>query len=184
MIFVTSIFILILTCICLTCASKTLIIFLGCAIPEILEDRMLTTIAHSNMMLNTSITFFVSGGIKDINTIDVSEASKMYTMLTSFQHYGNNWNFELDVYSINTAENLLRAKQYILYQIFDTIYISTSKFHYSRVKLFTEHIFPTSINISWILAPYQTKDLVYWETVHMRNVYKDVSVAMTKLSSE
>ena len=166
---------------CLT-SAKTLVIFLGCAVPEILEDRVTTTISRANLMLNTSITFFVSGGIKDGNLIDVSEASKMYKILSSFHHYGNDWDYEFDVHSVNTAENLLRAKRYLSDQIFDTIYIATSQFHYARVKLFAELIFSTDINISWILAPYQTRDLVYWETVHIKNVHSDVSVAMNKLS--
>ena len=166
-----------------TLASKTLIIFLGCAIPEILEDRLATTISYANLIQNTSITFFVSGGNKNSNTFDVSEASKMYTILSSFQHYGNDWNFEQDVYSINTAENLIRARHYLSDKVFDVIYIATSHFHYSRVKLFTEYIFPTDINFSWILAPYETRDLVYWETVHIRNVNKDVSIALRKFAS-
>lgn len=174
---------IILTWGCLSVASKTLVIFLGCAVPEILEDRVSTTISHTKHMLNTSITFFVSGGIKNENLIDVSEASKMYRIISSFNHYGNDWNYEFDVYSVNTAENLLRAKQYLSNRTFDTIYIATSQFHYARVKLFAELIFSTNLNISWILAPYQTRDLVYWETVHIKNVHKDVSVALNKLSN-
>lgn len=174
--------ILILICVMYTNALNTLIIFLGCAIPEILEDRISTTISYANIIQNDNVTMFLSGGVKYQNSFDVSEASKTFILLTDKSHYANIWEYELDVESINTAENLIRAKQYVLKnKKFDTIYISTSRFHYQRAKLFAEHIFQSDFNISWILAPYETLDLIYWETVHIRNVYKDVDTALSKI---
>lgn len=173
---------IILGCVIYANASNTLIIFLGCAISEILEDRISTAISYTNIIQNDTITWFLSGGVKYSSSVDVSEASKTFILLSDKSHYANTWQYELDVESINSAENLIRARQYVLKnKKFDTIYIATSRFHYQRAKLFTEHIFQSNINISWILAPYETRDLVYWETVHIRNVYKDVDIALSKI---
>ena len=164
-------------------ATNTLIIFLGCAIPEILEDRISTTVNYANLIQNDNTTFFLSGGNKDPASLDATEASRLYTKMNSRKHYANQWTYILDEESTNTAENLIRAERFISNNgyNFDTIYVATSRFHYKRTKTFVEHIFPSDINISWILAPYETRDLVYWETVHIRNVHSDVATALKKI---
>ena len=165
-----------------TYASNTLIIFLGCADVTILNDRISTTLAQINQIQADTKILFFSGGVKNSDSDDVSEASKTYSVFSTNIPYSNNWEFVLDEESTNTAENIIRAYQYVSEKNIDTIYISTSEFHYERAKLFAQLIFPANVDISWILSPYKTYDFVYWERIHIKNVHSDVNNALAKIN--
>ena len=62
--------------------------------------------------------------------------------------------------------------------MYDDVYIITSKFHYDRAKLMMSYI-DSSRNYGWILGNMQQSDSLYWESIHIQNVVKDVE----KLSS-
>jgi len=147
------------------------------------------------------ITWFLSGGIKNNFVGAKSEAiimksqidnlinskynlnddnSKIYncanndlTCMTKFD-----WNYILDEKATNTAENFISVSQFLntTTQLFDSIYVITSKFHYDRAKMMLNLIDPSK-NFKWILGDLEEKDSRYWESIHINNVYTDVSKA-------
>jgi len=168
------------------------IILLGCNILNILENRIDTSLNFiQNNFLNLNekitITWFLSGGIKNKFVDTKSEASIMKTNLENI--FNNNeyskisFEFILDEKSTNTAENFIFASKFLnsTNYMFDNQYIVTSDFHYNRAKLMISLIDP-SRNFDWILGGYEQTDSKYWENIHIKNVESDVTKARLAIS--
>lgn len=156
------------------------LILLGCNITSLLMDRVMTSInfIETNLPSLNKITWYLSGGIK--YTGDLSEAYIMKQQLTTLienKKLDKNitYNYVLDELSKNTAENFYRISYYLNQtQIkYDDIYIITSKFHHNRANLMVSLIDP-SRKYEWILGDLQQPDSLYWESVHIVNVYNDI----------
>ena len=174
-----------------------LLIVLGCNIYSILLDRLETTfdfINKNDQIKNnsTQITWFLSGGIKNTNDIKAkTEASIIKTQIDNIinLNYGTNnffpnWNFILDEKSTNTAENFIRASEFLnkTTMTFDEIYVITSKFHYKRAKTMLKLIDPLK-KFNWILSTLEETDSKYWENVHFNNIHNDIVKARNKVYS-
>jgi hypothetical protein len=148
----------------------------------------------------TKITWFLSGGIKKNSVGAKSEASVMKSQINNiidlkckkneknvnnFNHnlYSNLiWDYVLDEKSTNTAENFIWASHFLntTNQVFDSIYVVTSAFHYSRSKKILDLI-DSSKHFKWILGDLEEKDSRYWESIHIKNVPSDVLKAKKQL---
>ncbi len=168
-----------------------LLIFLGCNIYSILLDRLENTFnfIDKNIQLNTTvITWFLSGGIKNVNMMK-TEASILHTQIDDIINlkYKSinatfNWNFILDEKSTNTAENFISATNFLdkTTMTFDEIYVITSKFHYKRAKTMLKIIDPSK-KFRWILANLEETDSRYWENIHFNNIHNDIINAKNKI---
>jgi hypothetical protein len=119
---------------------NALIILLGCAIDHIAYDRVNTGINFALSQNDTQITWFLTGGIKNLGSSEdrmsedrmsedrmsedrmsedrMSEAEKMGNRIKYYDpsKYDNSqanltWNYIYDTLSTNTAENLVRVQQ-------------------------------------------------------------------------
>lgn len=155
------------------------------------------------------ITWFLSGGIKNNFEGAKSEASIMKSQIdntinlkynsddyvdsynsTDYSNYTDSsnstdsieWDYILDEKSTNTAENFIWASQFLntTSELFDSIYVITSDFHYKRASLMLNMI-DSSRTFNWILGDLEDKDSRYWENVHIKNVGSDVLKAKSKL---
>jgi hypothetical protein len=193
-----------------------LLILLGCNIYSILLNRLETSFnfiedtinTNNNISSNTStttftnaifeqnsITWFLSGGIKNNFLGAKSEASIMksqitdiidlkYNLNTQHNQVKFGWNFILDEKSTNTAENFIWASQFLntTEEKFDSVYVITSTFHYKRAQTMLNLIDPSK-TFKWILGDLEENDSRYWESVHIKNVGSDVSKAKSKLEN-
>lgn len=160
--------------------KSILLILLGCNITSLLMDRVTTAInfIENNKDNFNKITWYLSGGIKFEG--ELSEAAMMRTELVSLIEARNlnenvNYDYILDEKSKNTAENFYRSSNYLntSQEIFDDVYIITSRFHHNRAQLMMSYI-DSSRSYNWILGDMQQSDSLYWESVHIRNVLNDV----------
>lgn len=163
-----------------------LIVLLGCHIPFLLNDRIMTAIQFADMDIqtHTNINWFLSGGIKNPSTSDITEAEKMAEQIMEYQYTSTkskSWNYIYDISATNTAENFIMVQQYLneSFVEYEEIYIVTSDFHYQRAKAIAEKIIQRKLN--WILSPNEVNDSRYWENIHMRNVDADVQNAMKNI---
>jgi hypothetical protein len=165
--------------------KSVLLILLGCNITSLLMDRVMTAInfIENNQNNFNKITWYLSGGIKFEG--ELSEAFIMKNELKKLIESRNldeytKYDYILDEKSKNTAENFYRSSLYLntIQEMYDDVYIITSKFHYDRAKLMMSYI-DSSRNYGWILGNMQQSDSLYWESIHIQNVVKDVE----KLSS-
>lgn len=132
------------------------------------------------------ITWFLSGGIKNDSSGLKSEASIMKSLIDRYiqmkfsSDFLNTfmWDYVLDELSTNTAENFIRASDYLnkTSTTYDSIYVVTSDFHYARANLMIKQIDP-SRNYQWILGDTELPDSRHWEKIHLTNVGSDVSKA-------
>lgn len=136
----------------------------------------------SNTNTNTTIDWFLSGGIKQGGS--VSEAELMVRMIESNgsmkNKHDNDWNFILDTVATNTAENFIIANQTLNMSSYSDIFIVTSDFHHSRANAIASKIF-VGHSIKWVLSPLEEPDSRYWEKIHIKNVDADVRKSMDKM---
>lgn len=198
--------------------QNILIILLGCNIYSILKNRVDTSFNHielihqnsqqtqtqtqSESQIQTKITWFLSGGIKNNHPGAKSEASIMKSHIDNninmrfssgfgktektgktntkshSPSYDIQWDFVLDELSTNTAENFIRASDFLnrTSNTFDSVYIVTSDFHHKRASMMINLIDP-SRQYNWILGNAELSDSRKWEEVHIQNVHSDVSKA-------
>lgn len=163
-----------------------LLILLGCNISYLLNDRINTAINFVAKYNETTVDWFLSGGIKNPSEDTVTEAEKMAEQIHKFEKIhthlsrGNNWNYIYDTKATNTAENFIMAKK-IINDIYNDVYIITSSFHHNRAKKIAEQIL--DVEPKWILGNAELKDSVYWEEIHIKNVNNDVRKALHKYSN-
>jgi len=161
--------------------NSVLLILLGCNIRSLLMDRVMTVInfIENNQNNFNKITWYLSGGIKFEG--DLSEASIMQNELETIirkRHLTKNIDFQyiLDEKSKNTAENFYRSSNYLntTQDVFDDVYIITSKFHHNRAQLMMSYI-DSSRNYNWILGDMRQPDSEYWENIHIKNIHSDIN---------
>ena len=163
-----------------------LIILLGCHIGFILQDRINTAATFANMynsnvkyyeLYDYNINWYLSGGKKydENNTNKESEADIMKNLIMSKNEKKYNWNIIIDDVSTNTAQNFIIANQIL--EHFADVYVVTSDFHYERAKKMAELANKNAYKYKWILSPKETPDLKYWESIHMKNIEKDITDA-------
>ena len=128
------------------------IILLGCNIQSILMDRLNASFnfidllnqnhKSNNDSFEIKITWFLSGGIKFSYPNAKTEASLMQTQVENFMsskipiNSNIDWDFVLDELSTNTAENFVRASNFLNQtKTYDSVYIVTSNYHTERAKL-------------------------------------------------
>jgi uncharacterized SAM-binding protein YcdF (DUF218 family) len=155
-----------------------LILLLGCHITRLLTGRVQSAVEFaSNTNANTTIDWFLSGGIKEGGA--VSEAELMVRMIESKSN-NNTWNFILDTVATNTAENFIIANQTLNMSAYSDVFIVTSDFHHKRANAIASKVF-NGQRISWILSPLEEPDSRYWERIHIKNVDADVKKSMDKM---
>jgi len=162
---------------------QMLILLLGCHITRLLTGRVQSAVEFANnTSANTTIDWFLSGGIKQGGA--VSEAELMVRMIESKSSGNNNnktnWNFILDTVATNTAENFIIANQTLNMSSYSDIFIVTSDFHHARANAMASKVF-VGQRIKWILSPLEEPDSRYWEKIHIKNVDADVKKTMDKM---
>ena len=178
--------------------NSIFIILLGCNIYSILINRLETSFKHiesrySNSNQPTKITWFLSGGIKNNFPGAKTEASIMKSKIDNIINLKYvltdsklTWDFVIDDKSTNTAENFIRASEYLndttVTNNYDSVYIVTSDFHYNRANLMVGLI-DSSRQYDWILGEIEQSDSRYWESIHIKNVYDDVNKAINLMSN-
>ena len=151
---------------------KVLLILLGCQIARLLNGRIQTAVDFVNTNhQNTTIDWFLSGGVKNGSSDTMSEAERMAQ--TILPYGSEKWSVLLDTVATNTAENFAIANQTLNFALYSDVYVVTSEFHYGRAKRMTDRIF-TNRRIKWVLSPLEERDSRYWETIHIRNVEADL----------
>ena len=152
------------------------------------ENLFENKIVEEFLSTQTKITWFLSGGIKNNHPGAKSEASIMKSHIDNYinikfsDDYNINWDFFLDELSTNTAENFIRASDFLnkTTTIFDSIYIVTSDFHYKRASMMINLIDP-SRQYNWILGDKELYDSRRSEEIHIQNVHSDISKAFRSL---
>jgi len=162
---------------------QMLILLLGCHITRLLTGRVQSAVEFANnTSANTTIDWFLSGGIKQGGA--VSEAELMVRMIESKSSGNNNnktnWNFILDTVATNTAENFIIANQTLNMSSYSDIFIVTSDFHHARANAMASKVF-VGQRIKWILSPLEEPDSRYWEKIHIKNVDSDVKKSIDKM---
>ena len=156
-----------------------LIILLGCHIAHILNGRIQVAVDFVNTNhTNSTVDWFLSGGVKDLSLNSISEADQMAQVITPLG--GDNWNVILDTVATNTAENFLIANQTVDLNSYSDVYVVTSEFHHKRAKLMSDMIFKDR-RINWVLSPLTQEDSVYWENIHIKNASADVKKALKRI---
>ena len=163
---------------------SVLLVLLGCNINYILDDRITTAITYSSMYNNTNISWFLSGGIKNKDESNISEADIMKEKISAFYDNNNNTSnntisYVLDTLSTNTAENFIELSIYLKKEMYNNVYIVTSKYHYNRALKIMDKIIIDN-NFKWILSNKYMRDSNYWERIHIKNVDTDVEKALKK----
>lgn len=137
--------------------------------------------SNTNTNVNTTIDWFLSGGIKEGGA--VSEAELMVRMIELQRNSwssNNTWNFILDTVATNTAENFIIANQTLNMSAYSDIFIVTSEFHHARANAIASKVF-NGQRIKWILSSLEEPDSRYWEKIHIKNVDADVKKSMDKM---
>jgi uncharacterized SAM-binding protein YcdF (DUF218 family) len=166
---------------------NVLLILLGCNISYLLNDRIITAVNFVSTFNETSVDWFLSGGIKNPHEDTVTEAEKMAHEISKMEenyaneYRGNRWYYIYDTVATNTAENFVIVNQYLkeYFHSYDEIYIVTSKFHHNRANKIANKIIDK--NVKWILGNAELKDSAYWETIHMKNIDNDVTNAINNI---
>ena len=165
---------------------KYLLILLGCQVFQLMEGRVKTALLFA-IKLNPDIQvdWYLTGGSKhgdrkhgETNAIGRSiatEADKMAQLIEINKRV--NWNFIVDNWATNTAENFIHIANNI--SEYDTVYVVTSAFHQERAAKIMEMIIPAN-GAKWLLSDVELVDSKYWEGVHMKNVEADVKKAIQK----
>jgi hypothetical protein len=159
-----------------------LIVILGCNVISLLNDRINLGIKFAlNERKENNINWFLSGGIKNPSESNVSEAYKMFQIISNSDKfvYGSNskanWNYILDEDSTNTAENFMFLKKMLEtnQDKYSKVYIVTSDFHFARAEMFANKIIENN-HFNWILSDIELHDSRYWEKIHIKNVDNDI----------
>jgi uncharacterized SAM-binding protein YcdF (DUF218 family) len=162
---------------------NVLLVLLGCNIPYLLNDRVRTATSFAESLSSVNVTWFLSGGIKNPSEDTVTEAEKMGALVAQYATGGNSWNYVYDVVATNTAENFIMVKKHLLETNveYSNVFIITSKFHHLRAKKIAEQIIGGQPSMQWVLSDAELEDSRYWETIHIKNVDKDVKKALEKI---
>lgn len=151
--------------------NQTILVVLGCADNKIQQERVNAAIEFINNS-NTPIILYVSGGVKNAMSDEMTEASRM---ASSFDD--NNIEIILDEKAKNTAENFAYLKQWVQYNLSDepmpNFVITTSDYHKNRAELLFNGIIP-DVKPIWNLSKSECVNCWSDERIHIRNVHADI----------
>ncbi len=159
-----------------------LLVLLGCNIPYLLQDRVRVATSFATTSFDAGVTWFLSGGIKNPPEDTETEAEKMAGQILQYATATSNWNYIYDLEATNTAENFIMVKKHLLETStrYSNIVVVTSDFHHARAKKIADQILGSLTSVQWVLSNAELEDSRHWETIHIKNVDKDVTKALTK----
>ena len=167
--------------------TPTIMVVLGCAMPDLQEDRILRALEFAEKKTDDPMIWFVTGGVKNAlgkNSIE-TEAAAMSKKI-------NADHIVLDEKARNTAENFANLKQWITDEYIEKqnattdipeVVITTSAFHQNRAAKIFDGIFQdfdTNIKLTWNVSDGACPTCWSDEIIHMRNVEADVLRALVK----
>ena len=167
--------------------TPTIMVVLGCAMPELQEDRIQRALEFAEKKTDDPMIWFVTGGVKNAlgkNSVE-TEASAMSKKI-------NADHIVLDEKARNTAENFANLKQWITDEYLEKqnattdmpeVVITTSAFHQNRAAKIFDGIFQdfdTNIKLTWNVSDGACPTCWSDELIHMRNVEADVLRALVK----
>jgi len=169
--------------------TPTIMVVLGCAMPELQEDRIQRALEFAEKKTDDPMIWFVTGGVKNAlgkNSVE-TEASAMSKKINI-----NTEHIVLDENARNTAENFANLKQWITDEYIEKqnattdipeVVITTSAFHQNRAAKIFDGIFQdfdTNIKLTWNVSDGACPTCWSDEIIHMRNVEADVLRALVK----
>lgn len=167
--------------------TNNIILVLGSNEKNMLKDRIITAISMTQNMTG-SITWYLSGGVKNDNGKHIYEESESTKMLALLNNNKKD-KIVLDGRSRNTAENFAQFKYWLNTNSdrYTHLTIVTSAFHYFRANtMFNEMIDSGDMEVKWGLGPLSCTSCWADEKQHRINISKDVNNAMliykTKMS--
>ena len=167
--------------------TPTIMVVLGCAMPELQQDRIQRALEFAEKKTDDPMIWFVTGGVKNAlgkNSVE-TEASAMSKKI-------NADHIVLDEKARNTAENFANLKQWITDEYLEKqnaatdipeVVITTSAFHQNRAAKIFDGIFQdfdTNIKLTWNVSDGACPTCWSDELIHMRNVEADVLRALVK----
>jgi uncharacterized SAM-binding protein YcdF (DUF218 family) len=153
-----------------------LLILLGCQVFQLMEGRVNTALEFARQLNpEIQVDWYLTGGVKEKEKgFETSnEADRMAELI----HNQDNWNFIMDNWATNTAENFIHIANNI--SEYDSVYVVTSAFHQARAAKIMELIIPEN-GAKWLLSDAELPDSRHWERIHMRNVEADVKKAKSR----
>lgn len=160
---------------------QILLILLGCQVFQLMEGRVNTALEFArHLNSDIRVDWYLTGGVKrsDNTQREPTEADQMAALVQTQEK--ENWNFIMDTWATNTAENFVHIANNI--SEYDSVYVVTSAFHQERAAKIMDLIIPEN-GANWLLSDAELVDSNYWERVHMRNVAADVKKAIQKRES-
>ena len=168
--------------------EPTIMVVLGCAMPELQQDRIQRALEFAEKMSDEPIIWFLTGGVKDalVGAIEKqsTEASAMAKTIGT-----NSDNIVLDEKAKNTAENFANLKEYLSTNTVLTnnehvsVVVTTSEFHQERASKIFDGVFHDildKVNVTWNVSGGACPTCWADERIHMRNVEADVMRALVK----
>lgn len=166
--------------------TTTIMVVLGCAMPELQQDRIQQALEFAEKKTDEPIIWFLTGGVKNALTEQQQQPTEAETMAKSF----NNENVVLDEKARNTAENFANLKKWITSEYINTdkgilpeVVITTSEFHQKRAAMIFDGIFQDlgkDIKLTWNVSGGACATCWADENIHMRNVKADVMRALVQ----
>lgn len=169
-------------------ADPTIMVVLGCAMPELQQDRIQRALEFAEKKSDEPIIWFLTGGVKDAlvgaTEKQSTEASSMAKTIGT-----NRENIVLDEKAKNTAENFANLKEYLSTNTVLTnnehvsVVVTTSEFHQARASKIFEGVFHDildKVDVTWNVSGGACQTCWADERIHMRNVEADVMRALVK----
>lgn len=157
--------------------QKQIMVVLGCGMEELQNDRIKTAVDYVDK-LDTSVVWFLTGGIKNAIITYDTEASKMEKQIKSKSHQ-----IVMDENARNTAENFAYLQKWMKTENIKQpkIMITTSEFHKERAEKIFNGIMDNETEVKWILSNGSCETCWDDEKIHMKNVDKDVENARANI---
>ena len=182
--------------------QKKIMVVLGCGMEELQNDRIKTAVDYVDK-LDTSVVWFLTGGVKNAIITYDTEASKMEKQIKSKSHQtpstvlhtsteftrfpttvvSGNLQIVMDENARNTAENFAYLKKWMKTENIKNpkIMITTSEFHKERAEKIFNGIMDNETEVKWILSNGACETCWDDEKIHMKNVDKDVENARANI---
>jgi len=145
-----------------------------------MEGRVNTALEFARQLNpDIQVDWYLTGGVKQSDPTQgfTNEADRMADLIITKKQ--ENWNFIMDTWATNTAENFVHIANNI--SEYDTVYVVTSAFHQERAAKIMDLIIPEN-GAKWLLSDAELTDSRHWERIHMRNAEADVKKAIQKRS--
>jgi len=168
--------------------EPTIMVVLGCAMPELQQDRIQRALEFAEKKSDEPIIWFLTGGVKDAlvgaTEKQSTEASAMAKTIGT-----NRDNIVLDENAKNTAENFANLKEYLSTNTVLTnnehvsVVVTTSEFHQARASKIFDGVFHDildKVDVTWNVSGGACPTCWADERIHMQNVKADVMRALVK----